>query len=274
MVPERDLDAVALALHHMPDPRGPNGPVAYSEVFVGRFDGAKLQTYLKTLAKDRENYEGRDIYAIPVEGRTLRVVQLGYDTVAASNMPSAEQIHSMVDRARTAGLSHSGSSLLTARYSEVPLLSLAWGIGHLGLPFSDRGHISLMGLELPLRADTDLVASLRYKTPVPLRAGAVQLRVEEIAPSEAAAERSAQAVGALINIVRGIAEAGPAETESGHAMQAVLQSVTVEQRADRAAIEALATPEQLRALAAAHNPVGDGAAEATSPAASASNPVQ
>ena len=30
--PERDLDQVAIALHRMPDPSGPNGPVAYSMV--------------------------------------------------------------------------------------------------------------------------------------------------------------------------------------------------------------------------------------------------
>lgn len=275
VVPERDLDAVALSLHHMPDPRGPNGPVAYSEVFVGRFDGAKLQQYLRKLATARETYEGRDIFAIPVEGRTLRVVQLGYDTVAASNVPSPDAIHSMVDRSRTAALSHSGSSLLTARYREVPLLSLAWGIGHLGLPFAQHGHhLTLMGLELPLRDDTDLVASVRYKTPVPLRPGAVQLRVEELAPSVAAAERSAQAVGALLNIVRGIAEAEPAQTESSHAMRAILDSMIVEQRADRAALDASATPEQLRAIAAAHNPTEDTDGEATPSTTPASNPLQ
>ena len=274
IVPERDLDAVALALHHLSDPRGPNGPLAYSEVFVGRFDGARLQRYLETLAKTRESYGDRQIYSIPVEGRTLRVVQLGYDTLAASNTPSAEQIHSMVDRARTAALSHSGSSLLARRFHEVPLLSPAWGIGHIGLPFAERGHITLMGLELPLREDTDLVASLRFKTPVPLRPGAVQLRVEEIAPSESDAARTAEAVGALLSVVRGLAEAQPAQTESSQAMRAVLDSMKVEQRADRAALDALATPEQLRALASVRNPAAAADREATGAVTPASNPVQ
>ena len=34
--PERDLDQVAIGLHRMPDPGGPNGPVAYSLVMVGK----------------------------------------------------------------------------------------------------------------------------------------------------------------------------------------------------------------------------------------------
>ena len=48
--PERDLDAVAFALHRMDNPNGPNGPVAYSEVFEGRFDGARLARYLSSIA--------------------------------------------------------------------------------------------------------------------------------------------------------------------------------------------------------------------------------
>src|SRR5271168_5579286 len=39
IVPERDLDAAAFALHRMDNPNGPNGSVGYSEVFEGRFDG-------------------------------------------------------------------------------------------------------------------------------------------------------------------------------------------------------------------------------------------
>src|SRR5271166_3448718 len=36
---ERDLDEAAFAMHQMPNPSGPNGMVAFSEVFEGRFDG-------------------------------------------------------------------------------------------------------------------------------------------------------------------------------------------------------------------------------------------
>ena len=59
-----------------------------------------------------------------------------------------------------------------------PLFSSAWAIGHIGLPFSDRGYISIFGLQLPLPEDTTFVASLRYL-------GALHLRIEEIAPTDA-----------------------------------------------------------------------------------------
>src|ERR1700733_8379281 len=83
IVPERDLDAAAFALHRMDDPKGPNGPVAYSEVFEGRFDGARLARYLGGIATSQEDYAGHIIFTVPIEGRQLRIVQLGYDTIAA-----------------------------------------------------------------------------------------------------------------------------------------------------------------------------------------------
>src|SRR5881628_2106534 len=54
IVPERDLDSVAFALHRMDDAKGPNGPVCYSEVFEGRFDGERLARYLATIATAKE----------------------------------------------------------------------------------------------------------------------------------------------------------------------------------------------------------------------------
>ena len=52
---EHDLDQVAIALHRMPDPNGPNGPVAYSMVLVGKLTGKRLNTWLESprhLARD------------------------------------------------------------------------------------------------------------------------------------------------------------------------------------------------------------------------------
>src|SRR5712672_4033406 len=59
IVPERDLDSVAFALHRMDNPTGPNGPVAYSEVFEGRFDGERLAHFLSGIATSRESYAGQ-----------------------------------------------------------------------------------------------------------------------------------------------------------------------------------------------------------------------
>src|SRR5258708_9688665 len=64
IVPERDLDSVAFALHRMDDPNGPNGPVGYSEVFEGRFDGERLAHYLASIATAKETYADPHIFTI------------------------------------------------------------------------------------------------------------------------------------------------------------------------------------------------------------------
>jgi hypothetical protein len=258
IIPERDLDEAAFALHRMSDPRGPNGPVAYSEVFIGRFDGARLAAYLSTLATSKETYAGRDIYSIPIDGRTLRIAQLGYDTLGASNMPTAEQIHSMLDRSRASALGTPGSSLLAARYNEVPLLSQAWGIGNIGLPFAHNGQLSLLGFDVPLADDTDLVASLRYT-------GSIHLRVEELAPDDAAAQHTVEALTTILNILRGLGSAQPPRDPADAALRAILASITLEQHKDRAILNASATVEQVKALATTANTNPDATPSAPPP---------
>lgn len=246
VVPERDLDEVAFALHRMDDPRGPNGPVAYSEVFSGRFDGDRLGRYLASIATARESYAGHTIYTIPVGdaatggGRELRVTQLGYDMVAASNMPTVEQIHSILDRYRAAASPFAGSSLLSARYGDIPLLSSAWGIGHVGLPFSEGGRITVLGLQLPLPEDTTFVASLQYR-------GSVRMRVEQIAPTPEDAARSVEALSTLLGMFRSIQrvqQGAPADA----AMAQAIDSLKIERKDDRAVLTANIPMDMLKQL--------------------------
>lgn len=249
IVPERDLDAAAFALHRMENPNGPNGPVAYSEVLEGRFDGERLAHYLSSIASSQEQYTGRTVYTVPIDGRTLRIAQLGYDTIAASNMPTTEQIHAMLDRYAAAASPFSGSSLLEARYRDVPLLSTAWGIGHVGLPFSENGQIHVFGVGIPLPEDTTFVASLRPSV------ASIHLRVEEIAPTDADAERSAHVLNSLIQILQAIPPklAAEAEKTDADAMRDFIGSLKVEQHKDRAVITASVPLELLKRIAAPQN---------------------
>lgn len=246
IIPERDLDGAAFALHATGDPGGPNGAVAYSEVFAGRFDGDRLRRYLRSLASGMESYAGHEVYTIPigdptVKGvRQLRVTQLGYDMVAASNMPTAEQIHLVLDRYRSAAAPFSGSSLLSARYRDVPLFSSAWGIGRIGLPFAEKGRVTVFGLGLPIPEDTMFVASLRYT-------GSLRLRVEQIAPTDADAARAAEVLTTLVGLVRSVEQAQPREADDAAAAKA-LDSLRVEQRRDRAVVTGTVPVEVVRRL--------------------------
>ena len=143
---ERDLDQVAIALHRMTDPNGPNGPVAYSMVLEGKLTGKRLNAWLEAhaaIARDlrRQNHLQHSVGG-PHRARGADRLRHG----GRLQHPTPEQIHSIIDRHRTAALPFAGSSLLAAHYHEVPLLSLAWGVGQIGLPFSESGAIRIFGL--------------------------------------------------------------------------------------------------------------------------------
>lgn len=227
---ERDLHQAAIALHRMPDPRGPNGPVAYSEVFAGRFDHKRMTAWLEANSHSREDYAGHTIYSIPSQGRTVRLVLLGYDVVAVSNTPTPEQIHAIVDRYRTAALPFSGSSVLSEYYGEVPALSVAWGIGRISLPLWADGGPRVFGVRLPLDADTAFVASVRYL-------GTLRLRVEEIAPSQAAAAATTSALQNMLGLLSA-AMSAVQDNPSSQSYRTMLNSATVDQHGNRTVLTA------------------------------------
>ena len=99
---ERDLDEAALAVHYPQNWGGGTGGSAaeprFSEVFVGKIDAVRVIAYLKRLSSTIDNYRGFEIYNIPREDRTVRVVILSYNTVAVSNHPDPSVIRGVLDR--------------------------------------------------------------------------------------------------------------------------------------------------------------------------------
>ena len=228
--PERDVDQVAIALHRMPDPSGPNGPVAYSMVLVGKITGQRMNAWLDAHATSRETYDAQTIYSIPSEGRTVRVAQIGYDTMAASNFPTPEKIHAILDRHRTAAWPLSGSTLLEQHYHDVPLLSIAWGVGQIGLPFGEDGAIHIFGLALPLEPDSTIIASVRWT-------GSLHLRVEEIAPSPSTAVSQAAALATIVTMARGFTEPLGANS-ANNSLKELLETAEVTQHGERVVVTA------------------------------------
>ena len=231
---ERDLDEVAIAIHRMPDPNGPNGPAAYSLVLRGKITGLKLNQWLDTHARSRENYAGKTIYDVSSEDRTVRVSQIGYDMVAISNFPTPEMIHSIIDRHRTAALPFAGSTLLQHHYHEVPLLSLAWGVGQIGLPFNESGAISILGFQLPLQSDSTIVASI---SPEISLKGALLVRIVEIAPTNDAAAGQAAALVNLVTLARTVT-APLGDNTANRGLEDLLATAQVTQSHNRVLVKA------------------------------------
>jgi hypothetical protein len=259
---ERDLDQVAIAMHRMPDPNGPNGPVAYSIVLVGKLTGKRLNAWLAAHSESREVYAAKTIYNIPSEGRTVRVSQIGYDMVAISNTPTPEQIHSIIDRHRTAALPFAGSSVLEQYYHEVPLLAVVWGVGKIGLPFSQSGAISILGLQLPLPADSTIIASLAPTIPISGSLhfqGLLRFRVEEIARSESVAAGQAQTLGIIVHLFQQISSP-LADTPVNKGFEELLKTAAVTRQRDRVVVTASLPASAVAGLV-------DGQAEAPATAA-------
>lgn len=182
---ERDLDAVAFAVHYpekwagggtggaAPEPR-------FSEVFTGRFDGAKCLAYLRQATRSVENYHSIDIFTIPIEGRTVRVAILSVDTVAASNHEDPAVIHGMVDRSRRLASPFGGPSLLRRYYKHVQLASPAWLVARV-VPSAPE----FAGWSAIFPKPADLIVSASYNPlHLPLRTGALHLRAEAWASSD------------------------------------------------------------------------------------------
>jgi len=248
---ERDLDEAAIALHRMADPRGPNGPVAYSMVLVGKVDGKRVAAYFEQHSNGKEIYAGKTIFSVPSEGRTVRIAQIGYDMVAVSNNPGAEQIHSIIDRHRTAALPFSGSTLLAEHYSEMPILSLAWGMGQIGLPFTENGSIQVLGMSLPLPPDTTFLASVHW-------AGALKLRVVEIADTDTTASSQAATLNLLLSVAKA-ATAGLAPTAANNGLKEVLRTAEISQHRNR--VVANATLPQSLPIALLNEPAPESSAD-------------
>ena len=157
------------------------------------------------------------------------MVLLGYDIVAVSNTPSSEQIHSMIDRYRTAALPFSGSSLLSKYYSKLPLLSVAWGIGQIGQPLANGGA-RVLGLKLPLPPDSTFLASLTW-------IGKIHLRVTQIAPTDAAAADTTESLETILVLVKSMANTPGAGTYDTDA-RVLINSIVVERHRNEAVLTA------------------------------------
>jgi hypothetical protein len=203
-------------------------------VLVGKLTGLKLNQWLESHAVSRESYIGHTIFTVPSEGRNVRVTQVGYDMVAVSNYPTTEKIHSILDRHRTAALPFAGSTLLSQHYRDVPLLSLAWGVGEIGLPFNENGAITVFGFKLPLQSDSTIVASI---SPELSLKGMLRLRVEEIAPTNETAASQAASLNTLISLARGFTEP-LSGNNANKGLKELLQSAEVSQSKNRVVVKA------------------------------------
>ncbi len=234
---ERDLDEVALAVHAS---SGQPGEPRYSEVFVGKIDGERLRNYLGKLASSVDPYNSREIYNIPLEGRTLRVAILSVDTVAASNHPDPSVLRGIIDRSRKLASPFGGPALLRQYYKQVPLASVAWGIFHVEPSSSaSAAQSSPLDLSFLFTRPAVVVASLRYL-------GAIHLRAEAFTDSDDSAKRVTDQLGAFLSVFRSAEISVGGQQGSDPDVKDFFDSLQVEQHGERAVLTAKLSSAFLR----------------------------
>ena len=236
---ERDLDAVAFAIHYPQNwPGGGTGGAApeprFSEVFTGRFDGSKGLAYLKRTAQSVENYNSVDIFTIPLYGRSFRIAILGVDTVAASNHDDPAVIRGMVDRSRRLASPFGGPALLRRYYKRVQLASPVWLVARV-----EPASPGFEAWSAVFPKPADLVISASYNPlHLPLRAGVLHLRAEAWAASDEDARAIAEKANVSLAMFRS-AEVSVGSAASDADVKAVLDSLQVRQESNRAVLLAI-----------------------------------
>lgn len=233
---ERDLDQAAFAIHYPQSwGGGTTGSAAeprFSEVFVGKIDAVRLTAYLKKLSSSIEDYRGFDIYNIPVEGRTVRVVLLSYDSVAVSNHPNPDVIRGVLDRSRKLASPFGGPWLLRKFYGKVPLASLSFAILRVQPEMNSLGGLASWSLLFPKPAVA--VVSARY-----LRS--LHLRAEAFTDSDADAQAIAEKTGVFLNLFHA-AEGSVGAQGTDADVKTFFDSLKVEQSGTRAILTATVPP--------------------------------
>jgi len=235
---ERDLDAVAFAMHYPENwPGGGTGGRApeprFSEVLIGRFDGSRCVAYLKRMAQSVENYHSVDIYTIPIYDRTFRIAILGVDTVAASNHDDPAVIHGMVDRSRRLASPFAGPAFLRRYYKRVQLASPVWVVARI-----EPSVPEFEGWSTVFPKSADLVISASYNPlHLPLRTGALHVRAEAWASNDQDARGIADKMNVFLATFHS-AEISVGTPGSDEDVKAFFDSLQVRQEDSRAVLYA------------------------------------
>lgn len=235
---ERDLESAAFAVHYPVSwPGGGTGSSApeprFSEVFVGKFNGAKLSAYLKQNAQSVENYHSVDIFTIPLEGRSFRVAILSVDTVACSNHDDAAVIHGIVDRSRRLASPFGGPALLRRYYKRVQFASPLWLVAHVEPSGPEFG-----GWNDVFSKPADVVISAGYNPlHLPLRSGPLHLRAEALTADAADARSIAEKLNSYLMMFHS-AEGSVGEPGTDADVKALFDSVQVRHEGSRAILNA------------------------------------
>ena len=107
-------------------------------------------------------------------------------------------------------------------------------MGQIGLPFNESGAINVFGMQLPLQSDSTIVASVAPELSL---VGSLRVRVDEIAPDDAAAAGQAAALNSLVTLARSVT-APLSERPANQALKDLLKTAEITQKRNRVLVSA------------------------------------
>ena len=137
-------------------------------------------------------------------------------------------------------------------------MAVAWGVGQIGLPFSESGAIKVLGLSLPLQADSTIIASATPGLPM---ANSVHLRVEEIAPDDDKAASQAASLATIVTLARDVSTQLANDT-TNNALRELLKTAQITQERNRVIATATLSPAFLKQLTSSESSFGTPATSA------------
>jgi hypothetical protein len=225
---ERDLNQLAVAVH-VPGP-GQNGENRFTYVLDAHFDTAKVRGYLNRLSARIDSYREEEVFNIPRENRTVRVVVLGPDLIAISNADDPLIVRGIVDRYKKVALPFGGPSLVRAHYRKLPFGTLAWAIADIARGSNEnKAFVIPGGFDLFFPPDTVAIASVRYL-------GSIDFRAQFLTANEQAAQRVTDQLNAFLAVFRTLElSAGGSDPD----VKAFFTSVKVNQDGNEALLTAV-----------------------------------
>ncbi len=240
---ENDLDEVAFAMHY---PTGQQTQMRYSEIFIGKIQGQRLQDYLHKIASSVDTYQSIDIYNIPLEDRVFRVAIIGVDLVAATNLGDPRVMEGIIDRSRKLASPFAGPALLRKYYKYVPFTeryvpyaSLAWSVFRVD-PAAGSAGKGPFGLSFLFSKPAVVVASVNHVT-------AVSFQAEAITDDEDEARHVTDQVHTFLAMSQA-AEAAVGKAGPDPDIKQIFQSLQVKQHGDRAVLTGKVSPSLIQKL--------------------------
>jgi hypothetical protein len=222
---EHDLDSIAFSGRTTAELNGD-----FSAIVTGTFDRDRLNTYVQRQpGVETESYGGKTVFAMRENNQTVRVSILDGSTVALTAGPSADSMHTIIDKATG---SRSAPSLLDDYYGDVPFGSVAWAI--VRVP-NFGGQEAPGGFNLDFLKNTVTVMSVRYT-------GSVRFRAEFITDNQADATKIFQAVNGLVAFGRAAAQGNKPDKD----VAAVMDNIQIQQNGSRVVVNVLVPQEVIQ----------------------------